>query len=90
MQRAGSGGGSEMPNTPLGRRAWERWKVIAQKIGDFQARLILGLLYFGLVGPIALLRRLAADPLGLRRERRGSYWISRPVADVTIDVARRQ
>ncbi len=79
-----------MRKTSLGRRAWERWKVIAQKIGDFQARLILGVLYLGLVGPVALLRRLAADPLGLRLERRGSYWISRPVGDVTIDLARRQ
>ncbi len=90
MQRAASRGDSEIRNTPLGRRAWERWKVIAQKIGDFQARWILGLLYLGLVGPVALLRRLAADPLGLRREWRGSYWISRPAADLTIDVAQRQ
>ncbi len=72
------------------RKAWEGWKVIAQKIGDFQARLILGLLSLLLLGPIALVRRLVADPLGLRREPRQSYWIPRPTADGLLDAARKQ
>jgi hypothetical protein len=74
----------------MGRRLWQRWKVIALKIGDVQARLILGLLYFLLVGPIALVRRLMADPLGLRRALRGRHWIPRPPADPSLDAARKQ
>ena len=72
------------------RRLWKGWRVIAQKIGDFQARLILGLLYLLLVGPIALLRRLAVDPLGTRPTPGPSYWRSRPPGNATLDAARRQ
>lgn len=79
-----------MGSQSLARRAWERWKVIAQRIGDVQARVILGLLYFLLVGPVALVRRIVADPLGLRRHAGPSYWTARPPADSTIEAARRQ
>ncbi len=72
------------------RMLWEAWKVLAHKIGDFQARLILGLLYFLLVGPIALVRRMVADPLGLRRKARDSYWSPRPPTDGSLEAAQRQ
>lgn len=72
------------------RQLWELWKVIARIIGNFQARLIFSLLYFGLVGPVALVRRLVADPLGLRQGPRQTYWRPRPPADVSRDAARRQ
>ncbi len=69
---------------------WERWKIIAEKIGTFQAKVILSLLYFVLIGPIALVRRVVADPLGLRRESRQTFWVPRPTTGVTLDAARRQ
>ena len=72
------------------RKVWERWKVIAQKIGDLQARLILGLLYFILLGPVALVRRLNTDPLGLCRTGAQTYWVARPTTEVTLETARRQ
>ncbi len=72
------------------RQLWEVWKVLARSIGNVQARLILSLLYFGLVGPVALVRRLVADPLGLRRAARDSYWNPRPPAEASLDAARRQ
>ena len=72
------------------RVLWQRWKVIAEKIGTFQAKVLLGLLYFVLIGPVALVRRLVADPLGLRREARQTYWIPRPTAEATLDRARKQ
>ena len=72
------------------RKLWEHWKVIAEKIGNFQARLILGLLYCVILGPVAVVRRLVADPLGLRRSARATYWIPRPPTDATLEHARRQ
>jgi hypothetical protein len=72
------------------RKLWAHWKVIAEKIGTVQARLILGLLYCVILGPVALVRRVVADPLGLRREARQTYWIPRPTAEGTLDSARRQ
>lgn len=48
-------------------RAWEAWKGLAHYIGNFQARLLLTLLYFSWLLPFGLLVRLASDPLDMRR-----------------------
>jgi hypothetical protein len=72
------------------RRLWERWKAIAHAIGTVQARIVLSLLYFLVLGPMALVRRLLADPLDLRPRARPSHWTPRPPADVSLGRARRQ
>jgi hypothetical protein len=56
---------------------WERWKRIAKAIGDFQARLILSVFYFVIVGPFALILRWAADPLSLKK-RDEQAWRVKP------------
>ena len=45
---------------------WERWKRVARKIGDFQARLILIVFYFLILGPFAIGLRLGSDPLAIK------------------------
>lgn len=69
---------------------WERWKVIAEKIGTFQAKVILGVLYFIVLGPVAVVRRLVADPLGLRRTTAPTYWIPRTGQADSLERAARQ
>ena len=44
------------------KRFWEGWKRVAKKIGDFQARLILGIFYFVILAPFSVIVR-ASDPL---------------------------
>jgi hypothetical protein len=63
-------------------RVWEWWKRVAKKIGDFQARVILTLLYFIIIGPFALLVRWGADPLTLKK---GPHqgWRPRPEPNET-------
>jgi hypothetical protein len=65
------------------RKFWEAWKRIAQKIGNFQARVLLTIIYASLVLPFGLLTRLFADPLRVRRRPEG--WIDHP--DVIYDAA---
>jgi hypothetical protein len=48
------------------RRLWEGWKHVAKKIGDFQARALLTVVYFVVVAPFALAVRWAADPLAVK------------------------
>lgn len=69
---------------------WQRWRVIAERIGHVQAQLIFGLLYFLIVTPFALGVKVFADPLGLKSEARNSSW--RPLSRQTLDLedARRQ
>jgi hypothetical protein len=48
------------------KHIWQKWQGVARRIGDIQARLILTLLYFVLIGPFALIVRWGADPLSLK------------------------
>ena len=50
------------------RRAWEGWKKIARKIGDFNARVILTIFYLILLMPFALLIKLFTDPLEIKKK----------------------
>jgi len=74
------------PASPA-RRLWAHWTVLAQCIGDFQSRLILTLMYFTVVTPIAVLVRLRRRPA---RSDRPSTWTFREPVPTTIDQARRQ
>jgi len=75
---------------PLWRRAWERWKIIAHVIGNFQARLLLSLFYFLIVPPFALIVRLMKDPLSLRGVPGSSFWVDRDLPDMSSDAAKWQ
>ncbi len=70
------------------KRLWEAWKRIAHKIGNFQARLILTILYAILVLPFGLGVRLFADPLRIRK--RPTEWLKRAGDEaMNLDWARR-
>ncbi|MBI2569267.1 MAG: hypothetical protein HYV63_19795 [Candidatus Schekmanbacteria bacterium] len=59
------------------RRLLAGWKRIAEKMGLVQSAVLLGVVYFAIVGPTAVIALAAgADPL-LRRFRSDSYWLPR-------------
>ncbi|MBI4246541.1 MAG: hypothetical protein HY728_10005 [Candidatus Rokubacteria bacterium] len=72
------------------RRFWDGWKRVGRKIGDFQARVLLTIVYFMAIAPFALVVRWATDPLALKTTTaRG--WQLRPAAPpLTLERARRQ
>ena len=56
------------------------WIKLGMLLGRITSPIILGILFFGLVTPIALLSRLVgSDPLRVRRtvKRKDTYWIER-------------
>jgi hypothetical protein len=61
------------------KRLWTSWKRIARKIGDFQARVILGVFYFVILAPFTLIVR-SSDPLAMGGKRR-SGWLERPPSE---------
>jgi hypothetical protein len=72
----------------IGRVAWNRWRIIGDVYGNFQARLFAVLFYFTLFVPFALGVRLLGDPMNVRKLPK--KWLDRvPVGD-TLDEARRQ
>jgi len=42
---------------------WKKWLPVSQKIGNFQARVILSAFYFILFLPLALIFKILSDPL---------------------------
>lgn len=56
----------EQGNPSVACALLEWWKRLAKKIGDFQARIILTLFYFLVVGPFALLVQHCSDPLAIK------------------------
>lgn len=77
------------------RGIWEAWKRMARIIGNFQARVILTVLYVVLIAPLGLIVRLVSDPLHLRHKvpsnaSPDTYWLPRLKPNDTPEEARRQ
>lgn len=49
------------------------WMKLAEPIGRFNTKLILGLVFYLVFTPVGAIRRLIADPLVLRKGRQESY-----------------
>ena len=72
------------------KQLWNHWLRIAKVIGEFQARLILTVFYFLILGPVALCLRLFSDPLRLKIPSRVSWSPVSAVAEEKMAAARRQ
>jgi hypothetical protein len=70
------------------KKLWAAWKRIAHRIGDFQARVLLTLIYGVLVLPFGLAIRLFSDALKIKK--RPARWIDRPQDVIDLEWARRQ
>ena len=79
-----------MPVPTFLRRLWAWWEPIARAIGNAQARLLLYVIYFVVMSPIALVMRLGRGRFGGTRADAASFWTSRPTSDHSMTDARRQ
>ena len=70
------------------KRAWQNWKRIAQKIGNFQARVLLTVFYVVLVSPFGLAARWFSDPLRIKRP--PDHWLDHPDEAHDLHWARKQ
>ncbi|MBO9394882.1 hypothetical protein [Caldilinea sp.] len=70
---------------------WERTKRATKRIADFQAKVILTILYIVMALPTGLVVRISEDALSIRRQPgEASYWHKRHTPKDTIREARRQ
>jgi hypothetical protein len=81
---------AETTSKGLARRAWERWKAVAKKIGNFQGRVILTIFYILVVPFFAVVVKVFKDPLHLRASSGKSYWRERTSSSPDESSARRQ
>jgi len=70
------------------KRLWAAWKRIARSIADFQARVVLTVIYAVLVLPFGLMIRCFSDPLNIKK--RPSSWFDHPGEANDLKWARRQ
>lgn len=63
------------------------WKRFAHRIADFQARVLLTLIY-AVFAPFGLMVRWFFDPLDVKK--RPADWINHPPETTDLDWARRQ
>ncbi len=70
------------------KRVWQAWTRLAHKIGNFQARVLLTVLYAVLVLPFGIIVRLFADPLRIKK--RPTRWIDHPDEPADMTWAQRQ
>ena len=75
----------------MGKKLWRGVKRVFHALGLVQNLVLLGVFFFVLFGPMALLIRLfRRDMLALRGGDRKSFWLPRPPEDTSLERAKRQ
>ena len=70
------------------KRVWRAWTVLAHKIGNFQARVLLTIVYIVLGFPFGLIARLFGDTLRIKN--RPAQWLDHPHEAQDMQWAHRQ
>ena len=70
------------------KRGWQAWTRLAHKIGNFQARVLLTILYGVVVLPFGLVVRWFGDPLRIKQRPVG--WLDHPEESYDMNWAQRQ
>ena len=70
------------------KRGWQAWKDFGHKIGNFQARIILSIVYAVLVLPFGLAARWFSDPLRIKKK--PEQWLDHPDEAYDLEWARKQ
>lgn len=70
------------------KRVWAAWTCLAHKIGNFQSRVLLTVLYAVLVLPFGVIVRLFSDPLRIKK--RPTSWLDHPEEPSNLEWARKQ
>jgi hypothetical protein len=73
---------------PLRAKVSAGWKKVGHAIGNFQARVLLTVIYSILILPFGLAVRLFSDSMHMKK--RPEKWFDHPSTSNTLDEARRQ
>lgn len=79
-----------MKKGSLVKKLWETWKNFAFRLGNFQARIILGYFYFTILVPFGVFQRFRFDPLNTRLKNKQTLWFDYKKEPGNIHTAGRQ
>jgi hypothetical protein len=74
--------------TNLRAKISARWKKIGHAIGNFQARILLTVIYYVLILPFGLVVRAFSDSMHMKK--RPEKWFDHPPIPNALEEARRQ
>ena len=72
------------------KRLLTGWAGFSRRLGSFQSRVLLSMVYFIVVFPFALGVRILGDPLKIKHKVSSSYWNPREEMRQDLDSYRRQ
>ena len=67
------------------KKLWARWQDFWNRVGSFQSRIVLSLLFFILVSPFALGVKAFSDPLRIKHQSNESHWLARMESEVDLE-----
>lgn len=70
------------------KKLWEAWKKFGHALANFQARVLLTIIYSILILPFGLAVRFFSDPLHIKK--RPDKWLDHPAAANELNEAHRQ
>ena len=68
---------------PIALPGYWLWMGIAFVMGNIMGRVVLGVVFYGLITPMGIVRRIFNDKLQLRPRNASSYWRDIPAGDET-------
>jgi hypothetical protein len=69
---------------PLARRFHVAWMKLAMILGNINSRILLSVMFYGVIAPIGFMTRIAGrNPLKRRGAGSATYWVPRPVTRQT-------
>ena len=71
------------------RRLGQQWIKIAEKIGTVQMIIVLSLVYWLFLAPIAIVFKFISDPLSLRKPEH-ARWLEREKTSTTLESMKKQ
>ena len=67
------------------------WHLLGELLGKLVSPIVLGIIFFLLITPIAIIGRLLGrDELALKRKSTNSYWVDRQPKSITSDSFKNQ
>jgi hypothetical protein len=76
---------NQSESQPTKRNLWTRWINFSTRVGGFQTRIILSIVYLIVISIVALPMRLFSDPLQIKIQTKTSYWLKRTEREVLTE-----
>lgn len=74
LARIRSDGYQKAQPLDTGKGFWNAWKGFAQRMGNYQSRVLMGFIYFTVILPFGLGITLLSDRLRIKRAPKSSNW----------------